>query len=142
VANTDEIVLPDPADRKPVVLLVEDEVLIRMATSEYLQECGFTVLGASTAAEAIEILQGHDGQIDVVFSDVRMPGAMDGFALAKWVHEHRPGMAVLLTSGDARMADTATGLCKKLELVPKPYDFQLAVARIRQLLGTAKTNGA
>lgn len=142
VANTDKIVLPDPGDRKAVVLLVEDEVLIRMATSDYLQECGFKVLEASTAAEAITMIQAGEGPIDLVFSDVQMPGEMDGFGLARWVREHRPGMAVLLTSGDAKMADAATGLCEKLDILPKPYDFEFAVARIRQFLGAGKTNGA
>lgn len=142
MASLDNVHLPDPEDRKAVVLLVEDEVLIRMATSDYLQECGFKVLEASTAAEAVTMIQSSESPIDVVFSDIRMPGEMDGFGLAKWIREHRPGMSILLTSGDAKMADTATGLCEKLDIVPKPYDFPFAVARIRQLLGTAKTNGA
>jgi CheY-like chemotaxis protein len=142
VANLDNLHLPDPEDRKPVILLVEDEVLIRMAASEYLQECGFTVLEASSAAEAIKMLQGSETQIDVVFSDVRMPGEMDGFGLAKWIRLNRPGMAVLLTSGDAKMADVATGLCEKLDIVSKPYDFQFTVARIRQLIGKGKSDGA
>jgi DNA-binding response OmpR family regulator len=142
MASLDNLHLPDPDDRKAVVLLVEDEVLIRMATSDYLQECGFKVLEASTAAEAITMIQGTESPIDIVFSDIRMPGEMDGFGLARWIREHRPGMAVLLTSGDAKMADAATGLCEKLDILPKPYDFEFAVARIRSFLGKGKTNGA
>jgi len=141
VANLENIHLPKPDDRKAVVLLVEDEVLIRMATSDYLQECGFKVLEASTAAEAITMIQGSDTPVDVVFSDIRMPGEMDGFGLAKWIRQHRPGMAVLLTSGDAKMTDAAAGLCEKLDILPKPYDFQFAVARSRRLLGKGKTDG-
>jgi DNA-binding NtrC family response regulator len=134
VTELGEVRLPDPEDRTPTILLVEDEVLIRMATSDSLQECGFRVLEASSAAEAITMLQGSETPIDVVFSDIRMPGEMDGFGLAKWIREHRPGMCVLLTSGDATTAKIATGLCEKLEVVSKPYDCKLAAARIRELI--------
>ena len=123
------------------VLLVEDEVLIRMGLSDYLQECGFKVLEASNPAEAITMLEAAENPIDVVFSDVRMPGTMDGFGLAQWIHAHRPGLPVLLTSGDMRMAETAEGLCEKQALLPKPYDFHIAVARIRALIdGVNKPN--
>jgi len=82
----------------PTVLIVEDEVLIREAVTDHLRECGFLVLEACDAEEAIEILEaGVD--IDVVFSDIRMPG-MGGVALAKWVSENRPGTPVFLASGN------------------------------------------
>ena len=135
MASVEEVALPDPRERMPAVLLVEDEILIRMALSDSLQECGYKVLEASSAAEAIAILEASENPIDVVFSDVRMPGTMDGFALAQWIRTHRPGLPVLLTSGDKRMAETAEGLCEKQALLPKPYDFHVAVARIRALIG-------
>ena len=140
VTDLDNLRLPDPEDRAPTILLVEDEVLIRMAASDYLQECGFKVLEASSAAEAIAMIQGSETPIDVVFSDIRMPGEMDGFGLAEWIREHRAGLSVLLTSGDAKTAEVAKGLCEKLEIVSKPYDYRLAAARIRQLI-SAKTHG-
>jgi DNA-binding response OmpR family regulator len=141
MTNVEEVALPDPKERRPAVLLVEDEVLIRMAISDYLQECGFKVLEASNGAEAIAVLEAAENPIDVVFSDVRMPGAMDGFALAQWIHTHRPGLPVLLTSGDKRMAETAEGLCEKRALLPKPYDFHIAVARIRALVDSVRKAG-
>jgi DNA-binding response OmpR family regulator len=142
MASVEEVALPDPEERTPTVLLVEDEVLIRMGLSDFLQECGFKVLEASNADEAIAMLEARETPIDVVFSDVRMPGAMDGFALAQWIHGHRPGLPVLLTSGDKRMAETALGLCEKQTLLPKPYDFHIAVARIRALIDGAKKGRA
>ena len=128
--------MPDPEERKSTVLLIEDEVITRMAASDYLQECGFKVLEASTAAEAIQMIQGFESVIDVVFSDVQIPGEMDGFGLAHWVRENRPGLPVLLTSGDTMIGKTAEGLCEKLNFLPKPYDFQSVVARLRSLLST------
>jgi CheY-like chemotaxis protein len=69
----DEVVranaFPDPKERTPTILVVDDEVLIRMALSDFLQKCGFKVLEASNAAEAIEIVQSHLSVLDLVFSD-------------------------------------------------------------------------
>jgi CheY-like chemotaxis protein len=80
------------------VLVVEDDVLLRFNTSEFLRDCGFEVLEASTADEAVFVLSA-DPNIDVVFSDIRMPGTMDGFDLAKWVEANCPSIPIILTSG-------------------------------------------
>jgi DNA-binding NtrC family response regulator len=138
VANVRQVNLPDPKDRMPTVLIVDDELLIRMALADFLQECGFKVLQAGSAEDAIAILEASVSPIDVVFSDVRMPGEMDSFGLSKWIHQNRPGLPVLLTSGDKGMTETAAGLCEKQPVMPKPYDFHVAVARIRAMIAAAK----
>ena len=99
MANVGEVRLPAPSERQATVLMVEDDVIVRMATSDYLQECGFKVIEASTAAEAITMIQSAEFPIDVVFTDVQMPGEMNGFGLAKWVREHRPGSRSCLHPG-------------------------------------------
>jgi CheY-like chemotaxis protein len=81
---------PDQKERTPAILVVEDEILLRMAVSDYLQECGFKIYEAGTASEAIEMIESGRFVIDLVFSDVRMPGAVDGFGLAQWVRKNRP----------------------------------------------------
>jgi DNA-binding NtrC family response regulator len=127
---------------RATVLIVEDELLIRWAIAEHLQECGFTVLTASTAGEAIEALGTYKGQIDLVFSDVRMPGSMDGIGLAAWLKENRPGVGVILTSGDTQAHDVANELCNHVgEIVRKPYDFEALVVRIKEKLGTVRPSG-
>ena len=131
MVNVDEVVLPDPRDRTPTILLVEDEALIRLALSDYLQECGFTVLDVSNAAEAVAALQARAFAFDVVLTDVRMPGEMDGFALARWIRQHRPGLPVLITTGDRVKAETASELCDKNPIIEKPHDFRTVLARIR-----------
>jgi DNA-binding response OmpR family regulator len=138
VANLRELKLPKAGQREPAILVVEDDVLVRMALSDYLQECGFKVLEASTAAEAIAMIQGTEFALDVVFSDVRMPGSMDGFGLAQWVRKHRPGLPVLLASGDVGVARAAQGLCEKHQVLTKPYDFQIALARVRAMIDKAE----
>jgi CheY-like chemotaxis protein len=126
--------LPDPKNRAPTLLIVEDEVLIRMALSDYLQECGFKVLEAGNAAEAVEIIESRRSIIDLVLSDVSMPGEMDGFALARWIRANRPEIPVLLTSGDSKKASAAKVLCEEEPFLAKPYDLQLVVAHIRTLI--------
>lgn len=137
---TDDVELPPPqpvdaTERTPTILVVDDEVLIRMSVSDFLQECGNKVLEAGTAAEAIKMLEANTIVIDLVFSDVRMPGQMDGFGLARWVREHRPGLPVILASGDSYKSDAARELCAKEAFFPKPYDLPTVLEQMRALIG-------
>lgn len=133
-ANLKRIAFPDPEERTPTVLIVEDEALIRIALSDYLQECGFKILEAVNGEEAVKIIEGAHVTIDLVFSDVAMPGAIDGFALARWVRTHRPGLPIVLTSGDSRKAAAARDLCERESFLAKPYDLARVVAEIRAIL--------
>jgi DNA-binding NtrC family response regulator len=125
---------PDPKERCPAVLVVEDEVLIRLVIADYLRECGFKVYEAGTAEEAIEILESNQATINLVFSDIRLPGDMNGFALGQWIRTNRPGLPILLTSGDAKKSDAAKELCENEPFFAKPYDVQLVVAQIRTII--------
>ena len=122
----------------PTVLVVEDEVLVRLVIADYLRDCGYKVHEAVSGEEAIAILQAPEVSIDVVFSDVEMPGSMDGFALARWVRANKPGMEVILTSGIERSADIAATLCEAGPLMKKPYSSQDVVDRLRQLAAKAR----
>ena len=116
-----------------VVLVVEDEILIRMVIADYLRSCGYRVIEAASADEAIVILQHTELEVDVVFSDIEMPGSMDGFELSKWLRANRPGVDVILAGSVARAVDAAAELCDSGP-VPKPYEPQMAADRIRQLM--------
>lgn len=116
-----------------VVLVVEDEILIRVVIADYLRSCGYRVIEAASADEAIVILQHTELEVDVVFSDIEMPGSMDGFELSKWLRANRPGVDVILAGSVARAADAAGDLCESGP-VPKPYEPQMAADRIRQLM--------
>jgi CheY-like chemotaxis protein len=121
------------ASGKETILVVEDDVSVRMTISEYLRSCGFKVIEAANADEALVVLQQPDIAIDVVFSDIEMPGSMDGFGLAQWVRANRPGLDVILTGSVARAATAVTELCHDGPL-PKPYEPQLVADRIRWLI--------
>ena len=123
----------DAPDSQPTVLVVEDEVLIRMAVSDYLRECGFHVVEAGSADEAIEVLKA-DTVVDVVFSDINMPGKLDGFGLAQWIRRERPQVKVILTSGVTRKAKEAGSLCEHGPVLAKPYHHAELEQQIRRLL--------
>ena len=118
-------------NRPHVVLVVEDEILVRSMVAEFLRQAGYTVVEASNAAEAVEIFR-TGITINLVFSDITMPGpdAMDGIGLARWIVQHRPAVDVILTSGDRDDAHAveAAGFLRK------PYRLTEAICRIRALL--------
>jgi CheY-like chemotaxis protein len=120
------------------ILVVEDEVLVRLVIAEYLRDCGYKVHEAAHASEAVAVLQAPEVSIDLVFSDVIMPGAMDGFALARWIRDHHPRIDVILTSGIDRSADIAGMLCEAGPLMAKPYDPDGVVDRIKQLMAKSR----
>ena len=120
----------------PTVLVVADEVLARMAVSDYLRECGYTVVEARDAAEAMQVLQGGV-TVDIAFADFARPDSPDGFGLAQWIRRERPKIAVILTSGAARTARAAGELCEHGPMLAKPYEPADLERRIRTLRGSA-----
>ena len=124
-----------PGAPKECILVVEDEVLIRMVIAEYLRDCGYRVIEAAQADEAILVLEQPDLRIDVVLSDVEMPGPMDGFGLAQWIRQNRGELKIILAGTVSRAAENAAELCESGPLLAKPYGPQVVVDRIKRLLG-------
>ena len=112
------------------ILVVEDEAFIRFMAADFLRECGWNVVEANCAASAVGVLE-CDSSVALVFSDIQMPGVMDGIALANWVRTNRPGVRIMLTSGAVR--DVDTGLSDS-GIIPKPYSLDLIGNRVEQLL--------
>ncbi len=132
--------MPTASHQPQTILVVEDDFLIRIDIAGYLRGCGWHVIEAGNAAEAVAALE-SDQIIDLVFSDIQMPGAMDGFGLAAWVREHRPGLRIILTSGVVQRTEAAASLCDEGP-IGKPYDHQRLAERIRHHLGSAATGSA
>ena len=105
--------MSDKRESQQTILVVEGDVLVRMPIAQYLRDCGYKVIEASNADEAIQVLLHQETPVDVVFSDIDMPGAVDGFELAKWIHEHRPGLDVLLAGTVPRAVESAENLCEQ-----------------------------
>jgi CheY-like chemotaxis protein len=120
------------------ILVVEDEVLIRLPLAEYLRECGYRVFEASSVNEAKAVLDA-DTPVDLVFSDVNMPRNENGFVLAIWIRQHHPNTAIMLTSGIANAAEKAGDLCTDGPLLTKPYTHDVVLQRIQNLLRQRST---
>lgn len=120
------------------LLVVEDEILIRFQICDYLRDCGFKVIEAASADEAVLILKEPELTVDLVLSDVEMPGSMDGFGLARWVRAERPGLPVVLVGSPAKAADAAAGLCEEGPQLAKPYEPQILLDRIRRMLAEGR----
>jgi CheY-like chemotaxis protein len=120
------------------ILVVEDEVLIRMVISDYLRQCGYKVIEAANGDEAVVVLEKRDINIDVVFSDIELSGSRDGFALSRWVRAHRPGVEVILTGSISRAANLAGDLCEKGPHLKKPYEPASVQDQIKRLLAAEK----
>jgi CheY-like chemotaxis protein len=127
--------LDRPTASKPTVLVVEDVVLVRMLLADMLRERGFEVIEASTAEEAVRVLEAGF-PVRIVLSDIYMPGSsMDGLDLARWVHTNRPGLKVILGSGVVSTTDPADAAFHEGPILQKPYKREELERRLRAALG-------
>ena len=115
-----------------VILVVEDEALVRMNGVDILEDAGYSVLEAASAGEALAILE-KAPQIKLLFNDVDMPGVMDGFELAELVHSQWPKIRLLLTSGHHEISEA--DLPDRGKFVPKPYSGSAIISEVKSLLG-------
>ena len=97
---------------RQTILVAESDILLRHVLAEYLRGCGFDVIEASSAQEAMKVVR-HGLKIDLVFADARLSGRDDGFALAQWVRRARPGIRIVLTSTLTNKSRAVGRICGK-----------------------------
>ena len=116
-----------------VVLIVEDEALLRMLAVEVVEDAGFVALEACDADEAVALLESRN-DIAVLFTDINMPGSMDGLKLAHAVRNRWPPIKILVVSGQVwpPQSDLPSNSC----FVSKPYATEAIVAELRSLIGS------
>ena len=121
--------------REQTILVVEDEASVRLAISDYLTQQKFIVLQAAGAAGAIDVISLHP-EIDLVFTDLQMPGDMDGLDLVDWVLKRRPGLPVIITSGVWGRVSTMAEYSRNqsLSYFIKPYPYDAVARKIRQVI--------
>ncbi|MQY44473.1 response regulator [Rhizobiales bacterium RZME27] len=117
--------------QKITVLVVEDEALIRLGIVDELQFAGFEIFEADSADSAIAMIEGHP-EIRLIFTDIDMPGTMDGLKLAAFVRDRWPPISIIVTSG--RGTPDAAALPAGVPFLPKPYEIDRVVAIIRTLV--------
>ena len=108
--------LQEQSSAAPVVLIVENDVLLRLVTASNLRDAGFEIIEAANCAEALRVLDRIP--VDVLFSDIDMPGNLDGLALAQWVHRSQADTRIILTSGGEK---ALSGAQEYASFLPKPY---------------------
>ena len=126
--------MAQPGMKKSVVLIVEDEFLIRMDAVDMIRDAGFDVVEAGNADEAILILENRF-DITVVFTDIQMPGSMDGLKLAAAIRGRWPPIKIVATSGLLHLGEDdlpSGGL-----FLPKPYSPRQVLGALRELTGHA-----
>ncbi|MDB5806211.1 MAG: histidine kinase, partial [Betaproteobacteria bacterium] len=120
--------------REEVILVVEDDADVRATSVEILRELGYQVVEAQDGPSALRLLD-QDRRIDLVFTDVVLPGGLTGAEIAAQAGQRRPGIKVLFTTGYARNAIIHHGrLDKGLHLITKPFSFVDLAAKVRDVL--------
>jgi len=117
-------------DLRKVVLIVEDEPVLRMMAIDLVEDAGFEALTANDAEEAIEILQSRN-DVRLIFTDIDMPGGRNGLMLAALVRDRWPPIGILITSGKLSVADIDMPV--RSEFVSKPYRADAVAAMIERM---------
>jgi CheY-like chemotaxis protein len=118
--------------RRPVVLVVEDEYFLRINAILMIEDAGYDVLEAADADQAIEILEARP-DVHVIFTDIQIPGSMDGLKLAHAVRGRWPPIKIIATSGHVNLR--ADDLPEGGRFLPKPYRPEEIVGTLRELVG-------
>ena len=116
----------------PVVLVVEDEMVLRMRAVDVVEDAGFTPVEAVSADQALEILETRD-DISLLFTDIQMPGSMDGLKLAHAAHSRWPHIKIILVSGQVAVTDGDKPADSRF--FPKPFENQDMVSELQEMIG-------
>lgn len=125
--------------RQPVVLVVEDEIWVLLDVAGALEEHGYAVICARNGDEALSVFKDRN-DIGIVFTDINMPGSLDGLEFAREVRRRRPQVGLLVTSG--RYCDLETEILGGDLFIPKPYEPKIVISRIGRLIRTEGNGGA
>jgi PAS domain S-box-containing protein len=136
----EDYVSPDAAPKGGgIILLVEDDIAVAELTAALFEHAGYAVKVVHSAAAALEVLK-RGNQVDALFSDVVMPGGMNGFQLARTVQSEYPGVPVLLTTGFSGAAEVAQ--IRGIRIIPKPYDPEEVTSSLAKLIAEARRNAS
>lgn len=126
---------PSPTER-PCALVVDDDALLLMNAAVILEDAGYRTLEAHSGDAALDVLREHHATVQLLFTDVHMPGDHDGFALATKVADHWPHIAIVIASGRAR--PTPDELPDSAHFIPKPFSARVVREHLRDMLPKAE----
>ena len=116
-----------------LILLLEDNNIVREATANRLESLGYAVLEAGTGPEAITLLKSGE-PIALVFSDILMPGGMTGYDVAEWVQSMKPEVKMFMASGYSDMPLAVSEAARKIKVLGKPYTREQLACALREAI--------
>src|SRR3954462_2156972 len=122
----------EPQAIKPTVLIVEDEMLLRMRAVDIVEDAGFTPLEAVNADDALALLESRS-DIELLFTDIQMPGSINGLKLAHAVHERWPSIKIILGSGQVTPGESERPVDSRF--FGKPLEMQEMIAELQEMIG-------
>ena len=125
----------DSAKIPPIVLVVEDDVMLRMRAVDLVEDAGYTSVEAVDADEAFAILQSRSSDIALLFTDIQMPGSMDGLQLAHAVYERWPRLKIILVSGQSKLSNAE--MPRDSRFFGKPLVSGEIIAEMQDMIGLA-----
>ena len=132
--KTDKVTRPVRAEAGLVVLVVEDETAVRMVVTEVLSDLGYTVLEAENGQSGLQIIESR-ARIDLLLTDVGLPGGMNGRQLADAARQRRPNLKVLFFTGYAESAAVRDGRMERgMEIMIKPFALDALAAKVEQMI--------
>jgi len=125
----------DSAKIPPIVLVVEDDVMLRMRAVDLVEDAGYTSVEAVDADEAFAILQSRSSDIALLFTDIQMPGSMDGLQLAHAVYQRWPRLKIILVSGQLKLSSAE--IPRDSRFFGKPLVSGEIIAEMQDMIGLA-----
>jgi DNA-binding NtrC family response regulator len=130
--------MPDTEPERSLIFVVEDQALLRMEAVFLLEEAGFRTIDAGNADAALEVMRARWREVRVLFTDVQMPGEIDGVDLAEEVHRCWPHVLLLVTSGGVELRNE--DLPDDGRFMPKPYKASTLISQVRAVIAQGHTH--
>jgi CheY-like chemotaxis protein len=127
------------ANLKSTILVVDDDEVLRMCAAEVVADAGFAPLEAANADEAVAILENRS-DVALLFTDVQMPGSMDGLGLARTVHDRWPAIKIILVSGRVEVSERERPVNSRF--FQKPFAMKQIIEGIQDMIGPAEMRSA
>ena len=127
--------MPDSAKIPPIVLIVEDDFMLRMRAVDIVEDAGYTPVEAVDADERFAIIQLRSSDIALLFTDIQMPGSMDGLQLAHAVHERWPALKIILMSGQLKLSSAE--IPRDSRFFGKPVVSGQIITEMHNMIGLA-----
>lgn len=128
--------MEDANSQTHCVLVADSDILERHAIADYLRNCGYVVIEATSSDEVMTVLNGAPFQVHAILCDAQLGGSTSAFDLRAWIRHHSPAIKVAMAATLEKTAAAAADLCDEGPHLARPYDPEMVVNYIKRMLGT------